>query len=158
MPDLEDVAQNLIFREPTIPLQRSTESESTDKLTPRYAADHMRRPMYFNHAVQRLSKEYPSCIWLEAGSNSTITTMAGRALGPSSTSHFQPINITSDNALQQLTDATTNLWKQGLSVTLWPHHSLQTSEYAPLLLPRINSRNLGNGWSSRNHKRQSLCQ
>lgn len=135
MADLEQVAQDLTFREPTIPLQRATEFESIDRLTPRFVAEHLRYPVYFNHAVQRLSKRYPSCIWLEAGSNSTITTMANRALGSSSTSYFQPINITSDSALQHLTDATTNLWRQGLRMSFWPHHSLQTSEYTPLLLP-----------------------
>jgi len=135
MADLENVAQNLTFREPTIPLERATESGSTDRLTPRLVAEHMRYPVYFNHAVQRLVMLYPSCVWLEAGSNSTITTMASRALGQSSTSHFQSVNITCDNALQFLTDATTNLWKEGLSVAFWPHHSTQTSEYAPVLLP-----------------------
>ncbi|MCJ1251634.1 hypothetical protein MMC30_008869 [Trapelia coarctata] len=135
MADLEKVAQDLTFREPTIPLQRATEFESLERLTPRFAAEHMRYPVYFNHAVQRLSKRYPSAVWLEAGSNSTITTMANRALGSSSTSHFQPVNITSDGGLQYLTDTTTNLWKQGLSVSFWPHHSLQAPEYAPLLLP-----------------------
>ncbi|KAI9830055.1 MAG: hypothetical protein M1819_005885 [Sarea resinae] len=135
MDDLEQVAQGLTFREPTIPVERATESESVKSLSSRFVADHMRNPVFFNHAVQRLAKKYPSCIWLEAGSNSTITTMAGRALGTSSTSHFQPINITSDNSMQQLADATANLWKQGLSVSFWPHHLSQTSEYTPLLLP-----------------------
>lgn len=135
MVDLEQMAKALTFREPAIPHERATEFESTDRLTPRYVAQHMRYPVYFHHAVQRLSKRYPSCIWLEAGSNSTITKMASRGLGPSSASHFQSINITSDNALHNLTEATTNLWKQGLSVVFWPHHSLQTSEYALLLLP-----------------------
>lgn len=135
MVDLEQVAQGLTFREPTIPLERATESQSTDGLTSQFVAAHLRYPVYFNHAVQRLSKRYPSCIWLEAGSNSTITTMAKRALGSPSSSHFQPINITSDNAFQNLTEATMSLWKEGLNVSLWSHHPLQTSEYAPLLLP-----------------------
>ena len=135
MADLERLGQDLCFREPLVPLERATEFESTSKLTPRFVADHMRDPVYFNHAVQRLSQRCPSCIWLEAGSNSTITMMASRALGSPNSSHFQSINITSDGAFQFLSEATTHLWKEGLSVSFWPHHSSQTSEYDPLLLP-----------------------
>ena len=135
MAGLEKLGQDLTFEEPKIPLERAT--EFTQNLTSRFAAEHMRYPVYFDHAVQRLSKRYPSCIWLEAGSKSTITTMISRGLGSSrsSASYFQPINITSDNAMQNLTDATVNLWKEGLNVSFWPHHSSQLSEYTPLLLP-----------------------
>lgn len=131
--ELEQLGQGLTFEGPKIPLERAT--EFTQNLTSRFAAEHMRYPVYFNHAVQRLSKRYPSCIWLEAGSKSTITTMINRGLGSSSASYFQSINITSDNAMQNLTDATINLWKEGSNVLFWPYHSLQASEYAPLLLP-----------------------
>ena len=133
--DLEQVGEDLTFEEPTIRIERATVSTPGEELTPKFPAEHMRNPVYFSHAVQRLSKRYPSCIWLEAGSNSTITTMVSRALGPSSASHFQPINITSDKSLQFLADATANLWKEGLNVSFWPHHSSQISEYVPLLLP-----------------------
>ncbi|OCL13142.1 non-reducing polyketide synthase 1 [Glonium stellatum] len=135
MEDLERLGQDLEFKEPVISLERATESAVTSKLTPRFVRDHMRNPVYFNHAVQRLSERYGSCIWLEAGSNSTITAMASRALRSPRSSHFQPINITSDNALQFLADATTSLWKEGLNMSFWLHHPTQTSEYNPLLLP-----------------------
>ena len=133
--ELERVGEGLTFQEPQIPLERATEFETSNKFSPRYVADHMRKPVYFNHAIQRLSQRYPSCIWLEAGSNSTVTIMASRALGSPKSSHFQPINITSDGALQSLSKATAQLWQEGLNVLFWPHHSSQTSEYDPLLLP-----------------------
>ena len=135
MADLERVGQGLTFKEPLIHFERATEFETRDKLTPRFVADHMRKPVYFNHALQRLSQRHPSCIWLEAGSNSTITTMASRALGSPKSDHFQPMNITSDGAFHFLSEATAQLWKEGLNVCFWPHHSSQTSEYDPLLLP-----------------------
>ncbi len=135
MADLEQLGHGLTFSEPTIPWERTTEFKSTEKLSPTFFADHMRNSVYFNHALQRLSKQFPSCIWLEAGSNSTVTTMASRALGSSSDSHFQSVNITSDNGLQNLTDTSISLWKEGLSVSFWAHHPSQTYEYAPLLLP-----------------------
>nr|ASU91363.1 polyketide synthase [Ramalina conduplicans] len=135
MEELEQIGQDLTFREATISLERSTEHPNTDEMTPAFVADHMRNPVYFNQAVQRLARQYPSAIWLEAGSNSTITTMASRALGSPSDSHFQLVNITHDNGLQNLADTTLALWKVGLKAEYWPHHALQTYEYGHIFLP-----------------------
>ena len=135
MSDLEKLGQELVFREPVIPLERATADEATASLTLSFIATHLRKPVYFNHAIQRLSQRYPSCIWLEAGSNSTVTTMASRALGSPSSSYFQPVNITSNGAFQFLTDATTSLWREGLRMSFWAHHAVQTTDYSPLLLP-----------------------
>ncbi|KAM5444215.1 putative PKS/NRPS-like protein biosynthetic cluster [Microsporum ferrugineum] len=133
---LGQIGQDLLFRKARIPIERCTEYPlSSDGFDSRFISQHMRCPVYFNHAVQRLSLKYPSSIWLEAGSNSTITAMAGRALGLPSGSHFQSINITSGKGLQSLIDATISLWKNGLNTTFWPHHSSQTPEYSQILLP-----------------------
>lgn len=140
MTRLEQLGHDLVFKKPVIPLESATESlQSPDTLTPRFVAEHMRHPVFFHHAVRRLAEKHPSCIWLEAGSSSTITVMASRALGGSSSpadSHFQALNITSDGgAMQNLTDRTVSLWKQGLRTSFWAHHAVQTYEYAPLILP-----------------------
>ncbi|KAJ5918177.1 Type I Polyketide synthases (Type I PKS) [Penicillium verhagenii] len=103
---LEQSSQDLAFREPVIPMERATEIHSEDKLSAKFVPDHIRSPVYFNHALQRLAKKYPECVFLEAGSNSTITNMASRALGNPSGSHFQAINITGDNAWNNLSAAT----------------------------------------------------
>lgn len=95
----------------------------------------MRKPVYFNQAVQRLAVEFPSAIWLEVGSNSTVTAMAGKALGRHSASHFQSINITSDNSMDNLTEATLSLWKAGFNVSFWAHHDTQAYNYSSMLLP-----------------------
>jgi acyl transferase domain-containing protein len=78
MADLKRPSQGLTLNGPTIPLAKAIDSEPIEKLTLTFVTDHLRKPVYFNHAVQRLSKRHPSCIWLEAGPNSTITTMASR--------------------------------------------------------------------------------
>ncbi|KAL3426344.1 Iterative polyketide synthase CazM 11 [Phlyctema vagabunda] len=135
MDDLEKVTAGIVFRAPKIPVERATEDGAAG-LTSSFVADHMRNPVYFNQAVQRLSSRYPKAVWLEAGSGSTITKIASRALGGPKGSCFQSMSITgSDNALQSLADATTNLWKEGLNFSFWMHHTMQTSEYTPLLLP-----------------------
>ena len=106
MEDLRQIGRNLTFREATIPLERSTEDPCTDEITSNFVAEYVRSPVYLNQATQRLARQYPSAIWLEAGSNSPITTMASRALGSPSDSYFQSVNITNDNCLPNLADAT----------------------------------------------------
>ncbi len=142
MEHLEQGAQGVTFREPKIPMERATEHPSDlarDKLTPRFVADHMRRPVFFNHALRRLAQRYPSCIFLEAGSSSTITSMASRALGNPSGSVFQGVNITGElgpgAGWNNLVDATLNLWNSGLSAHFWAHQGRQTRQHTPLLLP-----------------------
>ncbi|OTB07889.1 hypothetical protein M426DRAFT_19442 [Hypoxylon sp. CI-4A] len=133
---LGEVGKTLTFRKPKILIERASEFPIQEKHNAKFIADHMRHPVYFDHAMQRLSKQYPAAVFLEAGSNSTITSMASRALGNPSGSHFQAINITSnDNAWDSLVDATLNLWKAGTAVQHWAHQASQTKEHTPLLLP-----------------------
>ncbi len=138
---LQEVGRDLLFSDPVIPLERATKNRpmTGSKITSTFAADHMRKPVYFNHAVRRIAKEHPSAIWLEAGTASTITVMASRALAGEAkpeSHYFQALSLTiNDKGLDGLTDATIALWNQGLPVSFWAHHSLQTTDYATLLLP-----------------------
>ncbi|KAL2813938.1 hypothetical protein BDW59DRAFT_167334 [Aspergillus cavernicola] len=133
--ELEALGEDIIFNKPSIPWERATESKTTEPLSSTFFAQHMRNPVYFDHAVQRLTQQFPSCIFLEAGSSSTITSMASRALGAPASSHFQAVTITGDNGLKNITDISINLWKNGVNTAFWAHHPDQTYEYAPLLLP-----------------------
>ncbi|RKU46329.1 Type I Iterative Polyketide synthase (PKS) [Coniochaeta pulveracea] len=138
MARLEEVGKGLTFHPPLIHLERAIEHPAMDNslLTPSYVAAHMRNPVYFYQAVTRLARKHATAVWLESGSNSTITNMASRALSlPAETVHFQPLNITTDNGAQLLANATTSLWKAGLPLTFWPHHRSQTYEYANLMVP-----------------------
>jgi acyl transferase domain-containing protein/acyl carrier protein len=140
--DLGQVGRELTFHQPVIPVERATETPfDTSDLDWTFVPRHMREPVFFNHAIQRLAKQHPQAIFLEAGSNSTITVMAARALAqrsptPSSDAHhFQAVSISTDADFDGLTDATVALWQQGLRVSFWSHHALQTLDYAQLLLP-----------------------
>ncbi|KAL1881213.1 Type I Iterative PKS [Diaporthe australafricana] len=140
---LAQVGVDLTFNDPAIAIERATQTSAPSttlsglNLTPTsFVPDHMRNPVFFNHAVQRLAKKYPSAVWLEAGSNSTVTVMASRALGPTATSHFQAVNIThTEKGFRGLVDATLSLWKQGVRASFWAHHAVQTGDYEPLTLP-----------------------
>ncbi|KAI1205130.1 uncharacterized protein F4807DRAFT_464950 [Annulohypoxylon truncatum] len=138
IPSLEQVGRDLEFHSPTIRFERATElPSSSEPLAPKYVANHMRNPVFFHHAVQRLAKDYPSAIWLEAGSASKITSMARRTARPSPSSHFQAVSITEDRGMDSLTDATLSLWKEGLRVNFWPQHGTEAAcSHVPLLLPQ----------------------
>ncbi|KAJ5519536.1 polyketide synthase [Penicillium expansum] len=135
---LNEATSGLTFREPSnIRIERSTNTrpENTIDNPGSYVADHMRLPVYFHHALQRVDREFPNAIYLEAGSSSTITVMASRALTGLAGRHFQAVNITTDRAWDNLVDTTLSLWNVGLSFSFWAHVSAQTTHYAPLLLP-----------------------
>ena len=61
-PDLEALGWKLNFGQPRIPLERATQERETGPLSAAYIAEHMRQPVYFDHAVQRLAKQYPEAI------------------------------------------------------------------------------------------------
>ncbi|CAI7648453.1 unnamed protein product [Penicillium glandicola] len=134
---LEQVGNELEFHKPSIPLERATETAFAGPLTAKFVPDHMRNPVFFSHAMERLSKKHPSAIFLEAGSSSTITVMASRALAGQAgkSHHFESVSLTNDKGLDGLTDTTVSLWNQGLRVAFWGHHTLQTKDYTHILLP-----------------------
>ncbi|KAI0424072.1 putative polyketide synthase [Xylaria sp. FL1042] len=139
---LGELGKGLTFNNAVIPIERATEHDDLSaELDWGFVGSHMRKPVFFDHAVQRLIKKHPQAIFLEAGSSSTITVMAARAHAQaapktSDALHFQSVSITNTKkGFDGLTDATVALWKQGLRVSFWAHHRLQTSDYAQLLLP-----------------------
>ncbi|KAL9094756.1 MAG: hypothetical protein Q9165_003027 [Trypethelium subeluteriae] len=135
--DLGQVGKGLEFREPVIPIEHATEEAGNGELDWAFIPKHMRQPVFFNHAMQRLSKKYPQAIFLEAGSNSTIATMAARALAQNSKDqYFQGLSVTNcESGLDGLTNATVSLWKQGLRVSHWAHHPMQALEHTTIILP-----------------------
>ncbi|RYP10954.1 hypothetical protein DL765_007957 [Monosporascus sp. GIB2] len=135
IPQLEQISHDITFSEPRIRVERATKEEFQGPLPATYIAEHLRQPVYFNHAVQRLAKDLDGAVWIEAGSRSTVTAMASKALGAPKTSHFQAMDLTSDDSWQRLCEATVALWKQGVKVAFWPHHVSQTAQYTPLILP-----------------------
>ncbi|KAJ5543164.1 type I iterative polyketide synthase [Penicillium sp. DV-2018c] len=131
IPDLEKLGQEVIFRKPAIYHERATQENATNPPPFTVFASHMRNPVYFDKAVQRLAAQHPSSIWLEAGSGSGVTALASKTAG-SPDMIFQSINITSSGAVQNISDATINLWKAGLKISFWEH--VKPAVTCPLLL------------------------
>ncbi|KAL4932524.1 acyl transferase/acyl hydrolase/lysophospholipase [Aspergillus undulatus] len=118
MERLTRLGKELTFNSPAIHFEHAQSTPSTGaKPSFTFVADHLRKPVYFYHAIERLARAYPDSIWLEAGSNSTITTMTGQALRPTS-----DMNVTSKHHFQ------------ALNIT-HGHHPVHMSQYAHLVLP-----------------------
>lgn len=94
-------------------------------------------PVYFEQAIERLALTLGPSTWLEAGSSSSVTAMASRALSSSiALSHtFQAIALGGTNTTKSLVDATLNFWKSGHKLHFWPHHRSQKHEYQMINLP-----------------------
>lgn len=140
IPDIKELALGIKFHKPRIHVESTIENGLERRLDGDSLINHIRQPVFFSHAVQRLCKAYRKAIWVEAGSKSGVTMMASRAIErvsgiDLSDSHFQPLNITDPPSSQGLADATIALWRAGLSVSFWPHHRSQMGEYSRLILP-----------------------
>lgn len=133
--ELAKLGDGLLFTEPIYHWERATKEATDPRPLPTFFATHMRQPVFANHAFQRLHERFPSAVWLEAGSNSTITNLAGRALSQPKESHFQAVNICSSSAVQHSMDMFLALWKQGLTSHHWGHHASQAQLYDVVILP-----------------------
>ncbi|KAG2419498.1 hypothetical protein HFD88_004294 [Aspergillus terreus] len=138
LPALEQLAASLTFHPPRIPLETCSDREAWGTITPKMIADHTRTPVFFEDAVKRLAARHGPSIWLEAGSNSSITSMARRALsdtGNSRDSVFLPINLSREDVVGGLVDTTVCLWKHSHHAQFWPFHRQSRAAYQPLQLP-----------------------
>lgn len=142
--DLEELAQCLTFNKPKIYIETCSVGNTWPVVTAKLIADHTRTPVYFEDAVKRIEARYGVCTWLEAGSNTSVTSMARHALTQgknnsntsTSTDHlFCPVNLCRDDALNTLASTTVNLWKHGHHVQFWPFHHIHNQDYRALNLP-----------------------
>lgn len=95
---------------------------------------HIRRPVRFGDAVERIAARLPSAVWIEAGSSTPIVTMARRVLSSMSEERrsdlFIPIDIRDNNSISNLSRAACELWVAGLSHSFWPFHPSSSYRYA----------------------------
>ncbi|KAL4882439.1 hypothetical protein BJY04DRAFT_217349 [Aspergillus karnatakaensis] len=136
LPAFENITKGLSMNIANIPIERATEFVMKDIPSRYYVAEHLRKPVYFVNAVQRLAVQHGPAIWLEAGSNSTVPSMVRKALDTEAPGHvFLSSNMMSSSALSSLTDTTLGLCREGIPCIYWGHHPVQTKEYARLFLP-----------------------
>ncbi|KAI4224853.1 MAG: hypothetical protein LQ349_007165, partial [Xanthoria aureola] len=137
LPELENLAGVLTFQKPSISIETCSKGQDWSTIGPKLIADHARTPVYFEDAVKRIAARYGACTWLEAGSNSSITSMARRALLDTEDrgSVFLPVNLSRANAIDSLSDTTVSLWKFGHQPQFWPFYRAYRSAYHSIDLP-----------------------
>ncbi|KAF9873883.1 beta-ketoacyl synthase [Colletotrichum karsti] len=135
LPALSELAEGLQWNSPMIHLEICSETRTEEAPDSRLVVEHMRRPVYFQHAVERLMRKYPRATWLEAGRGLSATQLV-RACAEKPENHsFMAPQLTAPNAQDSLVDVTVRLWKEGHSVQYWPFHRSQRRQYQHLSPP-----------------------
>ncbi|KAF2963063.1 hypothetical protein GQX73_g10517 [Xylaria multiplex] len=134
--DLERIAEELVYNSPKIRIQRCLNAENSTAVTPVSISQHTRLPVYFENAIKQIEKRFGACTWIEAGSDSSVTTLVQRALFPSQALHsFFPVDLSQNNGLDKMAETVATLGRHGHHVRFWPFHRLQHKEYRMLNLP-----------------------
>lgn len=133
LPHLTALSSELNWQEPNIHLELCTEGAGVPDA--RLLASHTRRSVFFQHAIGRLEKKFPKSTYLEVGRGSSVIQLTKGCLAESHEHLLLSPQLTMDNALASLTDATADLWKAGYAVQYWLFHRSQKPSYQFLRLP-----------------------
>ncbi|KAK6226490.1 6-methylsalicylic acid synthase [Colletotrichum tabaci] len=101
VPGLWDLEVSLDYKELWIPLEPCVrrdddglpDSGSGPVVSSGHIARHVRDPVFFGDAVQRIEKRLGSCSWLEAGFDSPVIPMVKRAVANAERHSFHPMRI-----------------------------------------------------------------
>ena len=135
LPHLTALAKELVWRRPTIHLEICDDTPSVTEPDFRLVAEHTRRPIFFQQAVDRLTRRNAQSTWLEAGRGSSVMQLVRGSIAETQGHLFLSPQLTTPNAQDSLTDVTIDLWKAGYAVQYWPFHRSQKSQYQFLALP-----------------------
>lgn len=135
LPHLTALAKELVWRRPTIHLETCDDTRSLAEPDFRLVAEHTRRPVFFQQAVERLTRRSPQSTWLEAGRGSSVMQLVRGSVAEIQGHLFLSPQLTTPNAQGSLMDVTLDLWKAGYPVQYWPFHRSQKSQYQFLALP-----------------------
>lgn len=130
--DLDAMAASLTWNEPQIPLEACT-SEGLNDIRDWSASRHTRGSVYFTKAVARIEKRLGPCLWLEAGLDSAIISMARKASSMPDASVFQPVS-TKTGPTAFVGGVVSSLWRHGISLSHWGYLSTETRP-KPVWLP-----------------------
>ena len=135
LPHLTALAKELVWRRPTTHLETCDDTPSVGEPDFHLIAEHTRRPVFFQQAVERLTRRNPQSTWLEAGRGSSVMQLVRGPVAETQGHLFLSPQLTTPNAQGSLTDVTLDLWKAGHAVQYWLFHRSQKSQYQFLRLP-----------------------
>ncbi|KAF9694109.1 hypothetical protein EKO04_007757 [Ascochyta lentis] len=128
-------SRSLGFREASIPIEPCTQAQ-TGLITAEHIELHLRQPVYFVDAVRRIEERLGSCIWLEAGFDSSIVPMVKRATKNSEIHSFYDTKTAGvAQPTKVISQITIDLWKEGIDITPWPFLSSPNAGVEAIWLP-----------------------
>lgn len=133
--DLDNVVNSVTFHVPKIPLETCTQLR-IDRVSCNRISQHIREPVYFYQAVQRLEDSLGSCIWLEAGIDSPIMSMVKQAVESPKAHVFQALKYDERaDPLSSISKTTEMLWRDGINVSYWSFYQVQYHGFRHVWLP-----------------------
>ncbi|CZR52558.1 related to polyketide synthase [Phialocephala subalpina] len=135
LPRLAELARSLTWNRPIIQLEACDATQRSTDPDFSMVAEHMRNPVFFEDAVQRLSRQYPQCTFLEAGHGSSVMKLVQGCVAGNNDNLFLPLQLTKSNNSSSLVDSTLSLWKSGHRAQYWPFHRCQRGQYQHMILP-----------------------
>lgn len=133
--DLDKAAGKLTFNAPSIHLESCT-LHHLDQITPARIRQHTREPVAFYQAVRRVEQRLGSCVWLEAGVDSSVIPMIKRAVDRPDVHLLQPVKVKdAPTATETISSITTNLWREGIPVSYWNFWSAHKTDLKQQWLP-----------------------
>jgi acyl transferase domain-containing protein/acyl carrier protein len=133
--DLSIMSKSLTFNKPTVPLETCTENP-VDSLTSDRIVQHTRLPVFFSDAISRLEQRLGPTVWVEAGTNSPIISMARKAVRHPSAHTFLAMKSNGNpDAHYMISNATVALWREGISTSFWSFLTPDESGLKQVWLP-----------------------
>lgn len=117
--ELDGVGASLKWNKPCIPVYACNETGLQD-FQSQYPSTHVRKPVFFHEAVARVEDELGSCIWLEAGLNSSVISMVRKACRSTSGHLFQSVGTRmAARPSDMVAEVVAELWKERVFLTHW---------------------------------------
>ncbi|TVY71493.1 Methylphloroacetophenone synthase, partial [Lachnellula suecica] len=135
LPELETLANSLQWNKPTIPIELATKSHTDREPGPWLIPHHMRNPVHFSAAIQRVAATHQSCIWVEAGQGSSVISLVKHCLTNSGQQLYCPSFLNGQNAVTSVAETVVELWKNGVYVQFWPYHRKDRAQFEYKSLP-----------------------
>ncbi|CAI6338010.1 unnamed protein product [Periconia digitata] len=117
--DSEILTDSLSWNEPAFPLEFCT-ATPLGSIKEWKADNHLRKPVFFSDAVRRIENRLGGSVWLEAGLNSPMLSLAKRSCSSPEMHSFFPLDTRSVKTPADLINHTiSGLWKHGISLKNW---------------------------------------
>jgi malonyl CoA-acyl carrier protein transacylase/SAM-dependent methyltransferase len=135
LPELERLANSLEWKKPKIPIKLATAENIDQEPGAWLIPHHMRNPVFFSSAVQRVAQEFQSCIWVEAGQGSAVMSLVKNCLNGEGKQLYCPSFLNGPSATTSVAETVVELWKAGVNVQFWPFHRSERGNFEYKSLP-----------------------